>query len=60
MKVKHALVSRDDALYSAACRGEILVVDENGFRVGLDGALLDGMRLFTRKREGMGPSAPQG
>ncbi len=48
MKVKHALIAIDQAIYTAAMKGAILVVDENGFTVGLDGELSEGARIFTR------------
>jgi hypothetical protein len=48
MQVKHALISCDCSLYKSADRGEILVVDQNGFKVGLEGALQEGSRIFTR------------
>ncbi len=50
MKVKHALISLDQALYEKALAGEILVKDENGFVLGLEGSLSDGAKIFTRKR----------
>jgi hypothetical protein len=50
MQVKHALIGSDYFLYQAVARGEILVEDENGFRLGLEGALQDGSRIFTRSK----------
>ncbi|HOV85530.1 MAG TPA: hypothetical protein PLM79_04150 [Syntrophobacteraceae bacterium] len=49
MTVKHALMSRDPSLYRAAMNGEILVTDELGHRMGLEGSLLEGARLHTRR-----------
>jgi hypothetical protein len=48
MQVKHALIASDYSGYQNATRGEILVVDDNGFRLGLEGALQEGSRIFTR------------
>jgi hypothetical protein len=50
MQVKHALIAYDPAVYAACQRGELLVEDEHGFRVGLEGALHDGARFFVRTR----------
>ena len=50
MQVKHALIASDYSLYKAAGRGEIVVVDQNGFRLGLEGALQEGSRIFTRSK----------
>lgn len=50
MEVKHALIACDPSLYRAAAAGLLHVEDESGFGVGLEGALLDGAKLFTRKR----------
>jgi len=55
MTVKHALLSRDPSLYRAAIHGEILVTDGLGHRVGLEGSLLEGARLYTRRA---GPVSP--
>jgi hypothetical protein len=48
MEVKHALIACDYDLYRAARDGELIVEDENGFRVGLEGALTEGARILTR------------
>ena len=50
MQVKHALIACSDSLYKAAGRGEIVVVDQHGFRLGLEGALHEDSRIFTRLR----------
>jgi hypothetical protein len=50
MHVKHALISHDYAIYEACARGDMTVEDEHGFRVGLEGALHDGAKIYTRKR----------
>ena len=49
MQVKHALISYDLSVYEACERGDVRVEDEHGFRVGLEGALHDGARIYTRK-----------
>jgi|WetSurMetagenome_2_1015567.scaffolds.fasta_scaffold01986_5 hypothetical protein len=57
MQVKHALIAYDYSLYTAVQRGEILMVDQNGFRLSLEGALQEGSRIFTRlKPAGPSPS----
>lgn len=48
MQVKHALIARDESLYTAACNDEIVVIDDNGFHIGLEGSLRDGARIYTR------------
>ena len=48
MHVKHALLSYDYALYKAAAEGAVLVEDENGFRIGLEGALHERSKIYTR------------
>ena len=50
MQVKHALIAYDPTVYAACERGERIVEDEHGFRVGLDGALRNGARLYVRPR----------
>ncbi len=47
MRVKHALVARDQELYEAAVEGRIVIHDENGHVVGLEGALQEDTRLMT-------------
>ena len=51
MKVKHALIACDQSLYNAAEAGDITVLDASGFKVGLEGSLRDGAKLFTGKPE---------
>ncbi|MFB3924879.1 MAG: hypothetical protein ACE14T_02405 [Syntrophales bacterium] len=51
MHVKHALISCSHELYRAVLEGDLIVKDENGFPVGIEGSLCDGSRLFTVKRE---------
>lgn len=48
MSVKHALISYDMAVYRAAVSGDVFIEDRDGFRVGLDGALQDGSRLYVK------------
>lgn len=48
MRVKHALIACDYALYRAAAAGEVLVEDTHGFKVGLEGSLQEGSRIFTK------------
>lgn len=45
MRVKHALIACGDRLCTDCLEGRAVVRDENGFVVGLDGALYDGARL---------------
>jgi len=52
MKVKHALLALDQTLFEAAQDGEILVRDDQGFIVGLEGALHDGAKLSAKKAKG--------
>jgi hypothetical protein len=51
MEVRHALISSDYAVYKAVEKGEIAVEDGNGFLLGLEGALQDGARIYTRRAE---------
>jgi hypothetical protein len=48
MQVKHALISYDYSLYKSCENGDIRVFDENGFEVGLDGALHEGAKIYTK------------
>ncbi len=48
MQVQHALISYDVSVLQACERGDVRVEDEHGFRVGLEGALRDGSRIYTR------------
>jgi hypothetical protein len=50
MRVSHALISYRQSLYEAARRGEVHPVDENGFRLGLEGAVCDGTRIFLKSK----------
>jgi len=49
MQVRHALISCGQSLYDAALKGALYAVDEHGFRLGLEGALSDGARIFLRR-----------
>lgn len=51
MKVRHALIASGQDLYEACVKGDVVVRDGDGFSVGLDGALSEGMRLYTASRE---------
>jgi hypothetical protein len=48
MQVKHALIALNQAHYEAAMAGELRIEDGHGFQVGLEGALQEGSRIFTR------------
>jgi hypothetical protein len=48
MQVQHALVSYNASLFQACQRGELRVEDEHGFRVGLEGGLREGSRIYTK------------
>jgi hypothetical protein len=50
MKVKHALIASDEALYDACRNGRLIVETEDGFRVDLEGALSEGSRIVTKDR----------
>ena len=50
MQIEHALIARDNALYQAFLAGELTVEDAHGFAAGLDGALSDRARIYTRER----------
>lgn len=52
MKVFHALISYRQSAYDAARRGDVHPVDEYGFRLGLEGAVDDGARIFLKSRDG--------
>ena len=51
MHVEHALIAYGGGLHKAVRRGEIMVEDENGFRVGLQGSLRSGARIYTRQQD---------
>ena len=51
MQAKHALISLDQSLCKAAAAGEIWLEDESGFRLGLEGALHDGARIYIRRKK---------
>jgi hypothetical protein len=48
MRVRHALIAADQSLYERALGGEVRVEDGNGFPLDLDGALADGMSIFSK------------
>lgn len=47
LSVRHALVAAGERRCRAALAGEVPVRDGDGFAVGLEGALLDGARLYV-------------
>ena len=49
MTVKHALLALDQALFRDAQKGKIVVRDEKGFTVGLEGALHHQARFYSEK-----------
>ena len=49
MQVQHALISYDPSVFQACERGDVRVEDEHGFRVGLEGALREGSKIYTRE-----------
>lgn len=53
MEVRHALISLNEGLLKAAEEGAVIVKDENGFLLGLDGALHEGARICTVRKDGM-------
>jgi hypothetical protein len=48
MSVKHALIAYDQSVYAAALCAQVKIEDENGFALGLEGALTQGEKIFTR------------
>jgi hypothetical protein len=50
MRVKHALIALDQRLYQDASEGRVVVEDQHGFRLGLDGALHPGAYITTRRK----------
>ncbi len=50
MKVRHALIAFDQAIYSAVSSGKLLVFDQNGFVLGLDGSLEEGAKIYTSEK----------
>lgn len=49
MQVKHALISYDYSLYKSCENGESIVLDENGFEIGLEGALHEGAKIYIKR-----------
>ncbi len=47
MNVKHALIAYDQSVYAAVVCGQMRIEDENGFSLGLEGALTRGAKIFT-------------
>lgn len=48
MHVKHALIAYGHSSYEGVLAGELVVEDQRGFRVGLEGALSEGSRIYVR------------
>ncbi len=51
MSVKHALIAYNQDAYRAAAAGRAAVEDENGFRVGLEGGLSEGAKIYVKDRQ---------
>lgn len=51
MQVKHALISYDYNVYKKCLKGEYIVLNEDGFEVGLEGALNENAKIYTKRRE---------
>lgn len=49
MTVKHALIAYDEVVYEACRDGRATVENEDGFPLGLEGALEQGAQLFTNR-----------
>lgn len=49
MRVKHALLAYDYSLYKEAGEGGLLIEDENGFRLDMEGALHHGAKIFVKR-----------
>ncbi len=52
MQVKHALISFDYSLYKSCEIGDCIVLDENGFEMGLEGALHEGAKIYIKRIKG--------
>ncbi len=52
MKVKHALIAYGGESYRDCTEGRATVRDENGFVVGLEGALHEGARYVVQTHKG--------
>jgi hypothetical protein len=52
MTVKHALIAFGNEAYRDCTEGRATVRDENGFVVGLEGALHEGARYVVQRRQG--------
>lgn len=51
MQVKHALIYYDYDLYQKCLKGEYIVVNQDGFEIGLEGALHENAKIYTKRRE---------
>jgi sulfur carrier protein ThiS len=50
MQVKHALISYDIDIYKKCIDGEYIVVNEDGFEIGLEGALSNNTKIYIKRR----------
>jgi len=50
MSVKHALIAYNQRTYEEAISADVRIEDENGFTLGLEGALAEGARIFVKPR----------
>jgi hypothetical protein len=51
MKVQHALVVHDPDIYEMCRKGRATVRTQDGFSVGLEGALQGGVRLLVARKK---------
>lgn len=51
MQVKHALIYYNYEIYKKCLEGEYIVLNEDGFEVGLEGALYNNAKIYTKRRE---------
>ncbi|PMQ02175.1 MAG: hypothetical protein CBR30_00510 [Dictyoglomus sp. NZ13-RE01] len=49
MQVMHALISYNIDIYKKCLKGECIIFDENGFEIGLEGALHDGSKIYIKE-----------
>ncbi|MGD0231040.1 MAG: hypothetical protein ABSC19_11890 [Syntrophorhabdales bacterium] len=52
MKVRHALIAYDFAIYKECREGRAEVRDDHGFALGLDGALTEGAAMHVTMDRG--------
>lgn len=51
MQVKHALIYYNYEIYKKCLDGEYLVLNEDGFELGLEGALNNNAKIYIKRRE---------